>query len=101
MAGSWPASQINAERKRIIDGVAKRKSDATKVAPSNGLAVNRSLTLQSADVALMREIVRYAIESMKDVRAQEEKWERLDERPILVTLDTYIAEAADLLERIS
>ena len=73
----------------------------SKVAPSNGLAVSRTLSLSASDVALVQELIRYAVESMRDVITEEEKWQARGHRPIFAELERYVSEATALLARIS
>ena len=78
------------------------KPDVRKVAPSEvatALLVNgRLVTLSSADVALVREYLRYAVESIDAVIALEERCG--NRAPILRVLRTYADDARALLLRL-
>lgn len=81
MAGQWPKSQVDAERKRLAATV-----DSGSVA--------QTLILLPRDVATIREALKYALESLGDVIAQAER-----NGQATTTLQEYRADIAQALER--
>lgn len=98
MAGSWPKSQVDAQRKRITEGLTMSKSDATKVAPSNHLTAVKPVTLSASDALSAHEFILFAAESMQGVI----DWEITSgrERPIVESMREYVRDARRLLERL-
>jgi len=62
--------------------------------------IDAAVSISKSDSSLIREYLRYAVESLNDVITNEEKYRDGNRSPILATLKQYAKDGKALLERL-
>ncbi len=84
---------------KVAPGISTLHPSRVSISHPNGaLAVNRSLTITAKDAELLREFVKFAVESINAIIATEEKLG--NRQPIVDQLREYASVGTDLLARI-